>query len=91
MNKNISIKKIAMSIVVILILFISNSVIAMASGSNFQLPSFLDRYDVYSGGSNYTPNYSEYPFNKNETTAIGFDKLYDTNKSFFKYKGEVPN
>ena len=62
-----------------------------ASGSNFQLPSFLDKYEVYSGGNNYTPNYSDYPFNKNTVEAIGFNKLYSSDKGFFKYKGEVSN
>lgn len=91
MNKGISIKKILASIMVIFTLFVCvNTITVMAAGSNFQMPLFLDKYDVYDGGSSYTPNYSDYPFNKNTVTAIGFDKLYDTDKSFFKYKGEVP-
>lgn len=91
-KRNISIKRIILSISVVLALSLAiNCMVVMAAGSNFQLPSFLDRYDVYSGGSTYTPNYDDYPFNKSNTTAIGFDSLYGSMKPLFKYKGEVPN
>ena len=91
MNKRISIKRIFLSLIVCILTFSFMNITVMAAGSNFQLPSFLDRYDVYSGGSNYTPNLTNYPFNKSDVTSIGFDKLYNYDKSFFEYKGEVPS
>lgn len=83
-------KKIKLTIILSFMILIISFSVVLASGSNFQLPLFLNKYEVYTGGSNYSPNYSNYPFNKNTVKAIGFDVLYGSDKVFLKYKGEVP-
>lgn len=83
--------KTLLSILIILVTFLAVAIPAYAAGSNFHKPSFLNRYEVSSGASSYSPNTSSYPFNSNETTAIGFDALYDSSKGFWEYKGEVPD
>lgn len=86
---NLDFKK-SLSLFIILFMVLCSIITVNAKGSTFQKPSFLNRYDVYSGGSDYFPNLSEFPFNK-RASAIGFNKLYGDNKSFIVYKGEVPN
>lgn len=86
---NLDFKK-SLSLFIILFMVLCSIITVNAKGSTFQKPSFLNRYDVYSGGSDYFPNLSEFPFNK-KASAIGFNKLYGDNKSFIVYKGEVPN
>lgn len=61
-----------------------------AAGSNFHKPSFLNRYEVFSGESNYSPDTEGYPFN-GTATSIGFDSLYGDSKGFWTYLGEVPD
>lgn len=62
--------------------------VAYAAGA-FITPNLFERFDVYSGGSNYTPNVNGYPYDSDSTTQIGFDSLYGSG-SLFNYKGEVP-
>lgn len=71
--------------------FVFGSIIyVQAADGTFQLPSFLNRYDVYRGTDDYTPNTDEYPFNL-KATKVSFGKLYGSNKSFFEYMGEIPD
>lgn len=84
------IKKISICLTMLTICSILS--IACQAASNFQLPSFLDKYNVYSGGSTYIPNLSDYPFTEkgNNVTSIGFDALYGDDKPFIEYMGEIP-
>lgn len=82
MSKKLLAKKILLFTLISLSLFLCFNIKANAF--------IFSKYDVYDGGSSYTPNSSEFPLNEKNVTAIGFDTLYDTNKDFFKYKGEIP-
>lgn len=78
----------------ILFVFLLNSNIfsfmTAYGGKSFIIPSFNSKNDVYSGGSDYIPDLSEYPFTSDTLNAVGFDTLYDSSKDFFVYKGEIP-
>lgn len=82
------IKRVSLGIIVATIPFLCTTNMAYGA-NNYQKSNFLDRNSVYKGSSNYIPSSSEYPLNSNPT-SINFATLYDDQKDFFQYLGEVP-
>lgn len=93
-RKNIfSFKKVIISIIAIFAIMFTlagTCNIVTAAGSSFQLPK-LNKYEVYKGGDDSTPDYNSYPFNSTGIISVGFDSLYGVNKSLLTYLGEIPS
>lgn len=86
--KNVKFKNVILLFILIFtLLFILND---FAYGKAFQEASFLNRYEVYTGGDNYFPATDDYPFTESSATSIAFPDLYGSSKDLFEYYGEIP-
>jgi len=88
--KKVKPKSIIISLVLVTLLFFSLSLSVQAGGSFYE-PSIMNRFIVYKGGSDYTPDRWSYPFDigNGKVKTISFSYLFGSSKDLVMYYGEV--